>query len=129
MRMRSLGVMLLAFNIMVHLAFKFSPIPFLGLAVSLAAFPLALRISWRQLFIIEAVSWMFSLFISAEQTIAQFWMGYDVLMSLGLAVYATSYVVTFCVFLPVLLILGSAASATIMKLAARHTPERFKHIW
>lgn len=126
--MKSQAVILLSFGMMVHLALKFSPIPYLAIAVSLMAFPLAVSIPWRQLFIIELVTYVFSMAISPDQIIGQFWLGYDMMLTYGLPQFVTLYVVLFCLILPGMILLAAALSASLMKLLSRFIPKRFKHL-
>ena len=123
--MKSLAVVLLAFEFSTYLAAKFIPVPFLGLAVGLLVFPLALRISWRHLFIVELIGIVFSYLISPENILMGFWAGYAALVGTDLLAL---YVVVFCVFVPLSMILSSALAASLMKFLSRFTPKRIRFV-
>jgi hypothetical protein len=122
---KSLAVILLAFEFAVYLAAKFVPIPFLGLAIGIMAFPLALRISWRHLFIVELVGMVFSYLISPENMLMGFWAGYSTLVGTD---WLAFYTIVFCVFVPLSIILSSALAASLMKVLSRFTPKRIRFV-
>lgn len=126
--MKSLAVMLLAYLLGVHLIAKFSPIPFIGLAVGLLGFPLALKISWRSLFMIEVTALFFSWAINIDSLMGSYSLGQTILINAGMDNLVNLYAILFLILLPITAVAASAISATLMKAFSRFTPKRIRFV-
>ncbi len=68
---------------------------------------------------------VFSYIISPENVLMVFWAGYATLVGTDLAVF---YVVVFCVFVPLSIIIFSVLAASLMKFLSRFTPKRIRFV-
>ena len=126
--MKTLGIMLLSFEMAVHLAAKLSPIPFIGFAVALLGFPLALKLSLEDLFLIEAGSILFAWAINVDGIYFQYQWSMNTLASQA-PQFLPFWTPVFFMVLIASLFAAAGISSLLMKLFARKTPERLKHIW
>lgn len=115
--MKSISVILLAFTMAVYIATKFTPVPFLGMAISIMAFPLAARISWRELFIIETIGIFFGELISFENLSSSYLIGYGMIEKLQLS--TSVYSVLIVIFLVVSNLIAAVAVTSITKLLSK----------
>lgn len=126
--MKALGSILLAYLIAVSLICTFSPIPFLGLAAGFLAFPLALKISRRDLFIISLIHYIAVYTIRADMVFSNFFSGLSMLEGFGLSSWAHIYQLIFWPMLGITCILASVFYAILTKWLSRFTPERIKFV-
>lgn len=127
--MKTLAAILLSFTIAAHLMGRFIPVPFFGWAVGFLAFPLALRLSWRQLFLMEMAGLIFGVCIQFDSLISQY--------SVGASFFSTSfpgesnfqfYSIVFWITMAALIPVAAALQASCLKLLSRFTPRRFRFI-
>lgn len=78
--MKALAVMLLAWMFAIHLGSGFLPIPFVGFAIGLLAFPFALKIGWRDLFLVQLMAYAFSMAVKLGDLSAQYTMGESIII-------------------------------------------------
>jgi len=126
--MKALGSVLLAYLLAVSLICTFSPIPFLGLAAGFLAFPLALKISRRDLFLISLIHYAAIFTIRVDILFSQFVSGLSMLEPFGLNIWAHIYQLIFWPMLVIMLIVASVFYAIGVKLLSRFTPERIKFV-
>ena len=97
------------------------PIPFLGFAMSLAAFPLALRIGFYDLFFCELVNIILGFALRFEIILFQVY-------SMLPFVESTVYLMLWIIILPPVLLAGSAGAAFFMKVLSRFTPKKLRFV-
>lgn len=114
--------MLLSYGISVHIISKLASIPFIGLAVTFLGFPIALKLSIKELFIIELIGFTFSFGIQLEYMLN--------FINIALSVIPNKllFTVFLLIILPLFFAVFSLTSAFIMKLLSRFTPKRIKVI-
>lgn len=124
--MKSIATVLLSFLVAASLISAFSPVPFLSFAIGLLAFPLALKLSWGDLFVVSLVHAGFNLAIQLNYMIMQLQMGEAMLASIGLSGFAFLLWIVFFPFYGVIALILSVGYASAMKFLARFTPKRIR---
>lgn len=119
--MKTFGVILLIYSITVHLISKLSPTPFIGFAVILLSFPLALKLSIKELLIINVISTFFGVIIQLD-TLIQYYVFATIMVTyhplISAIIYVTGVMIGVCV--------GTVFLSFIMKTFSRFTPKRIK---
>lgn len=123
---KSLATVLLGFLIAASLISAFSPVPFLSFAIGLLAFPLALKLSWSDLFVVSLVHAGFNLAIQLNYMVMQLQMGEVALASMGLSGFAFLLWLLFLPFYAIIAVALSIGYASTMKVLARFTPKRIR---
>lgn len=119
--MKSLAAALLGFFIAAQIISSLAPVPFLGFAICLAGFPLALRISFWDLYLCELVNIVFGFAMKSEIIIFQINSGWAF-------VEPTAYVMLWILILPPMILAGAAGSALMMKVLSHFTPKKLRYV-
>lgn len=123
--MRTLGTILLTFSLSTNLISAISYIPFINFAITLLGFPLALKLSIKELFTIHFISGICGI-------ILQFNLITQALEFVSILLNATPFFTqlyfysVFFIGATIGLIFVSISFSLIMKLLSRFTPNRIK---
>lgn len=123
--MKTIASVLLMYTTSVHLIAKFSPIPFIGFTTALLGFPLALKLSLRELFVVELVGIAFSLSLQMDTVLFYFSYGLALTETLPF-IFKLLTILSFSIGMAGMSVGMSLFFAILMKLLSRFTPKRIK---
>lgn len=123
--MKTIGITLLIFEMTAHFIARLGPIPFFSFFIILLGFPLALKLSIKELFTIQIVSSIFGLIIQANMWIQYYGFATSIVGS-PLTFWRLVYNVYFFVGVTIGLFFTSLFLTLLMKLLSRFTPKRIK---
>lgn len=124
--MKPLALVLLAFFISANLMAYASGVPFLGLGIGLLAYPLALKISLRDLFMVNMFHFVAAWALGLNTLLSQFTVGMSFMASLGFSAFLWIYATAFILGLPAIAVMFSVFYALAIKFLSRFTPKRFR---
>jgi len=122
--LKTIGTSLLAFSLTAQIISSLTPIPFIGFAIALLGFPLALKLSIKELFIINLIQFFFTFIIQIEMifNVVSF---YLLIMPQNLILL---FFTSLLVFVPLLSIVFSLFFALLMKFLSKFTPKQIKAV-
>lgn len=126
--MNSFGAVLLGFFVSAQLISVMQPIPFLGFAICLLGFPLALRIPFHNLFWCELGNLIFGFAVKFEIILFQF--NYGLSYSSMHFTFLPDWLFAALLFLIMagMIVLFSLGSAALMKVLSRFTPKKLRYV-
>jgi len=117
------GVILLTYTIVAHIISVVSPVPLIGFGIALLGFPLALKLSFKELFFVEFFGVVFGVVIKFDKILSYF----NVFTSIQIPFYQSYLVIGFVGGILFAIIGSPLVSAFFMKLLSRRlTPKRIK---
>lgn len=124
--MKPLPLILLAFFISADLMAYAGGIPFMGLAIGLLAYSLALRISLKDLFMVNLIHFISAWGLGLNSLLYQFTAGMSLIAGVGFSAFLWVYTIAFILSLPAMAVMFSIFYALGMKFLSRFTPKRFR---